>query len=78
MNTVTITGRTQRAQMTIPEYWSAEDVRDEIELLAVLQGKEGAFAPNLVVTLNPFEGPMAGFMASAVGNIVQTLGNIGI
>ncbi|WP_159553309.1 hypothetical protein [Citricoccus sp. K5] len=73
MNTVTITGRTDRAQMTIPEHWSAEDIRDEIELLSVLKGKDGVFAPNLVVTLNAYDGSMAEFLSSAVGNISQTL-----
>lgn len=73
MTTVTIMGRTERVQMTIPESWNAEDIRDEIELLAIYQGREGVFAPNLVVTVNPYEGSMAEFMQAAVGNVVSTL-----
>lgn len=76
MASVIITGRTERAQMTLPEHWSAEDIRDEIELLAVLKAKEGVFAPNLVVTLNPYSGSMAEFLASAVGNLAQTLTDV--
>lgn len=73
MTTATIMGRTRRVQMTIPEHWSAEDIRDEVELLAIFTGREGVFAPNLVVTVNPFDGSMAEFMGTAVGNIVGTL-----
>lgn len=78
MTTVTVMGRTDRVQMTIPESWSAEDIRDEIELLAIFKGREGVFAPNLVVTVNPYEGSMAEFMGTAVGNIVQTLSDVRI
>jgi len=62
--------------MTVPEHWSAEDIRDEIELLALLKGKDGVFAPNLVVTVQPFDGSMAEFLASTVGNVSQTLTDV--
>lgn len=68
-----VAGRTNRASIVLEAGWIEESPRDEIELLAILPGPEGSFAPNLVVTVNPFEGGIDEFLGRAVQGISSTL-----
>ncbi|GAB3753089.1 hypothetical protein GCM10027591_01360 [Zhihengliuella somnathii] len=68
-----ITGRRGSLAADIPEPWIAENVRDEIELIAYLPANEKVpFTPNLVVTVNPFEGTIEEFAGRAVTALLAT------
>lgn len=66
-------GRTGRASLVLEEAWQTESIRDEIELFAFVRGPEGTFAPNLIVTVNPFDGTIDGFLDRAVTGLTSTL-----
>ncbi|MDN6299004.1 MAG: hypothetical protein ACTHWW_10900 [Arthrobacter sp.] len=68
-----IPGRTGRATLVLEEPWQAESIRDEFELFAYLAGPEGTFAPNLIVTVNPFDGTNDEFLDRAVHGLTTTL-----
>ncbi|MEE1621833.1 hypothetical protein ACQ3I4_09570 [Zafaria sp. Z1313] len=68
-----VTGRTGRASFSVPSQWTSESVRDEIELLAYLPGPDETFAPNVAVTVNPFEGTLDGFLLKALDGLASAL-----
>lgn len=57
----------------LPEPWSAEVVRPEVELFGSMPLVEGEFTPNVIVTVNPFSGSLPDFSRRAVSGIVASL-----
>lgn len=66
-------GRTGRAKMVLEEHWQAESIRDEVELFAYVAGPEGTLAPNLIVTVNPYDGVIDDFLDRAVQGLTTSL-----
>jgi hypothetical protein len=73
MNQTLVAGRTGRASFRLEEPWTSESVRDEVELLAYVRGPQGTFAPNLVVTVNPYDGGIDQFLGHALEGISRSL-----
>lgn len=72
--THTATGRSGRVTFQVPDLWTVETPeRDEIDALAYLRGPEGTFAPNAVLTVNPYEGSIAQFSIEALDSLHSTL-----
>lgn len=68
-----IIGRRGNLAADIPQPWVAENVRDEIELVAYLPANDKVpFSPNLVVTANPFGGTIEDFAGRAVTAVLAT------
>ncbi|MEE1621784.1 hypothetical protein ACQ3I4_09815 [Zafaria sp. Z1313] len=57
----------------VPEPWRAEAVRPEVELFAAMPPVENEFTPNVVVTVNPFDGSLADFSRRAMTGIEAQL-----
>lgn len=66
-------GRTGRARIVLEEHWQAGSIRGEVELFAHVVGLEGTFAPNLMVTVNPYDGVIDDFLDRAVRGLTTTL-----
>ncbi|MBG6084942.1 hypothetical protein [Zhihengliuella flava] len=57
----------------IDEPWIAVEARPEVELMATLPPVEGEFVPNIVVTVNPFDGTLADFSRRALAAVERDL-----
>lgn len=67
----TAIGRTGTATIDLPQGWEAGPERAEYELLVFAPAPTESFGPTVVVTVNPFSGSIAEFMALTVEGITQ-------
>lgn len=69
-----VRGTTGVVRFEVPDQWVVEEnLRPGLDAVAYLPGAEGAFAPNVVVTVNDFGGTSAELAASAVSGIGESL-----
>nr|NLD40562.1 hypothetical protein [Actinomycetales bacterium] len=72
-----VNGLSGRVRFTVPDGWAVqESPRPEVESLAYLEGPEGSFAPNAVLTLNEYEGGISEFMVNAVDGLLNALEDV--
>lgn len=69
-----VQGRSGRVNYSVPDDWEAVvPETEDIDSLAVLPGPQGEFAPNVVVTVNEFDGHVGLFAQSVVDHLRTTL-----